>query len=234
MKFLMKPILVIILLLSSSLVFADDCFDWFKRLNLKSDSNCLSSCLTAEIGMGTFSCTRRCKEFCKSPTIDRNPSKQEVVNYITRQCIKKDLPAQIGLTIGWMENKFVQFKNNTPVGNRNRDKKGKLISSDWGIMQINDLAWKNSYDLNKIKNDWKYNVDAGIDIAKKSHNAASLKDRNGSNEGNKGPHSYDDNLAQATYSGYNAGVANINRYRIKQDERDKIFLDTYKTSPWRE
>jgi len=226
MKFFIKLIFTIIIF-SSSIAVADDCTDWFK--NLKLDSDCLSSCLTAETGMGTFFCTKRCKEFCKASTLDKNPNKQEVINYIIQQCTKKGLPIQIVLAIAWMENKLVQFKNNNPVGNKNRDKKGKLISTDWGIMQINDVAWKNTYDSNKIKNDWKYNIDAGIDIIKKSYDVANVL-----NEGNKGSNSYADNLAQATYSGYNAGVANISRYRIKHDERDKIFWDIYKTSPWRE
>ena len=183
--------------------------------------------------METFSCTKRCREFCKTSNVNKNPSKQEVINYITQQCTKKRLPVQTTLAIAWIENKLIQFENNNPAGNKNRDKRNKLISTDWGIMQINDQAWKSTYDLNKIKNDWKYNVDAGIDIAKKSYGAALLKDKNGNNEGNEGPNSYDDNLAQATYSGYNAGIANTGRYRTKRDERDKIFLDTYKTSPWR-
>ncbi len=228
MNFMIKLIFITIIF-GFSIASADDCADWFKNLNLKLDSNCLSGCLTAETGMGAFFCTKRCTEFCKISNVDKNPSKKEIINYINQQCTKRGLPKQIGLAIAWIENKMVQFEDGNTVGNKNRDKKGKLISTDWGIMQINDVAWKNTYNLNKIKNDWKYNVDAGIDIAQKSYDAAKVR-----SEESKGPNSFNDNLAQATYSGYNAGVANISRYRTKQDERDKIFLDTYKTSPWRE
>ena len=127
---------------------------------------------------------------------------------------------------------MIQFKVKVPFGNQNKDNRGRVLSTDWGIMQLNDQAWKSVYDMSKMKNDWKYNIDTGIDIAKKSYDAALLKDRAGRNEGNKGPNNYNDNLAAATYSGYNAGVGNIDRYRTEHDERDKVFWDTYKSSPW--
>lgn len=56
---------IIILLLPASLI-ADDCLDWFKDLNIKQGNDCLTSCLIAPVGMGTFACTKRCKEFCSN------------------------------------------------------------------------------------------------------------------------------------------------------------------------
>ncbi|MBN1115403.1 MAG: hypothetical protein JXA66_08685 [Oligoflexia bacterium] len=86
----------------------------------------------------------------------------------------------------------------------------------------------------KIKSDWKYNIDAGIDIAKKSYTAALRKNRNGQNEGDRGSNKYEENLARATYSGYNAGTANIHRYRTGSDNRDYNFWQIYKNTPWKD
>jgi hypothetical protein len=70
---------IIFLTFNSSLSISDECQDWFKNLELKKDENCLLSCLSAPTGMGSFICTKRCKEFCKP---DEN--KKIVVNVISQ------------------------------------------------------------------------------------------------------------------------------------------------------
>jgi hypothetical protein len=136
-----------------------------------------------------------------------NPPKQEIVNYITEQCKQIGIPLQLGLATAKTESDMNQFiKDGTPLKNSNPD------SSDWGIMQVNDKAWGDVYDFNRIKSDWKYNVRAGLQILKASYDAA-IKD----NEAYKGTNNFFENLSRAAYSGYNAGIQNLWRYRTPID-----------------
>jgi hypothetical protein len=140
-----------------------------------------------------------------------NPTKQEVADYITEQCRALGIPAELGMATATTESDLTQFnKDGMPLGGSNSD------STDWGIMQINDKAWGDTYDFNRIKSDWKYNVRAGLQILKNSYDAAA---RN--NEGDKGANSSLENLARAAYSGYNAGTGNIWRYRTSIDDAPK-------------
>jgi hypothetical protein len=105
-----------------------------------------------------------------------NPTKPQIINFITQQCKQIGVPVQLGLATAATESDMTQFnKDGTPFRNSNPD------STDWGIMQINDKAWGDAYDFNRIKSDWKYNVKAGLQILKGSFDAA-IKN----NEGNKG------------------------------------------------
>jgi hypothetical protein len=140
-----------------------------------------------------------------------NPSKQEVADYITGQCRAIGLPDQLGLATATTESDLTQFnKDGAPLCGSNTD------SADWGIMQINDKAWGDTFDMNRIKTDWKYNIRAGLQILKESYDAAL---RN--NEESKGSNSNMENLARAAYSGYNAGTGNIWRYRTAFDHAPK-------------
>lgn len=168
----------------------------------------------------------RCIEISseEAPTTGGNPSYQEAVNYIIQQCNAIGLPARIGLAIAWTESGMRQFKNDgTPVKGDNG------TSADWGMMQLNDSSWSDTYDFNRIKTDWKYNVRAGLDIALNRYNEAVRR-----NEGQYAPSlgiSVEDTLARATYSGYNTW-SNIDRYRTENDQRDTNFYNYYKTQPW--
>ena len=140
-----------------------------------------------------------------------NPSRPEIVDYITEQCRELGIPEQLGLATATTESGMTQFnKDGTPCRNSNPS------SSDWGIMQINDKAWGNTYDMNRIKSDWKYNVRAGLEILRDCYNAA-IKN----NEDSKGVNSSDQNLARAAYSGYNSGIATLWRYRTPVDAAPK-------------
>ena len=129
------------------------------------------------------------------------------------------IPAQLGLATAATESGMLQFnKDGTPLQNSNPD------STDWGLMQINDRAWGDVYDLNLIKSDWKYNVRAGLQILKESFDAALQND-----EGSKGANSSLQNLVRAAYSGYNAGVGNIWRYRTPvNDAPTNRFIRCFK------
>lgn len=140
-----------------------------------------------------------------------NPTRQEVMDYITKQCRILGIPAELGLATAVTESDLTQFnKDGMPVCGSNKD------SADWGIMQINDKAWGDTYDFNRIKSDWKYNVRAGLQILKESYQAAI---RN--NEESKGSGGILENLARAAYSGYNAGTGNIWRYRTTVENAPK-------------
>lgn len=141
-----------------------------------------------------------------------NPTKQEVTNYITEQCRAIGIPAELGLATAATESDLTQFnKDGMPLRGSNSD------STDWGIMQINDKAWGDTFDFNRIKSDWKYNVRAGLQILKDSYDAAAQN-----NEGGKGANSSLENMARAAYSGYNAGTGNIWRYRTPIGDAPKI------------
>lgn len=143
-----------------------------------------------------------------------NPTKQQVAEFIINECREIGLPEQLGLATAVTESEMTQFhKDGAPLGHGNAD------STDWGVMQVNDKAWGDRYDLNLLKTDWKYNIRAGLQILKQSYDAA-MKN----NEGLKGPGDANQNLARAAYSGYNSGAANVWRYRTPVHEASRSGL----------
>jgi hypothetical protein len=141
-----------------------------------------------------------------------NPTRQEVVDYITGQCRIIGIPVRLGLATAATESNMLQFnEDGMPLSGSNSD------STDWGIMQINDKAWGDTFNFDLIKSDWKYNVRAGLRILKNSYDAAV---RN--NEDGKGANNTEENLARAAYSGYNAGTGNLWRYRTSIENAPKI------------
>jgi RHS repeat-associated protein len=151
--------------------------------------------------------------------LGKNPSRQEIIDYITQQCEKIGLSVQIGLATAWTESGMKQFYDNGKTSIcENKDKNNNLTSTDWGMMQINDKAWNGVFDFNDIKSDWQYNVNAGLGIALMNYMAAEKAEES--------------DLARATYSGYNAGTGNMDRYRTESDYRDINFWNNYQNSPW--
>ncbi len=143
-----------------------------------------------------------------------NPTRQQVAEFIINECRGIGLPEQLGLATAVTESEMTQFhKDGAPLGHGNAD------STDWGIMQVNDKAWGDRYDLNLLKTDWKYNIRAGLQILKHSYDAA-MKN----NEGLKGPGDANQNLVRAAYSGYNSGAANVWRYRTPVHEASRTGL----------
>lgn len=139
-----------------------------------------------------------------------NPSYTEIVNYIETKCNELGLPPDIGLAIAWTESEMIQYKgNNQAIPNHNKNS-----STDWGIMQLNDRYFDN---IERIKTDWKYNVDMGLKYAVSKYKLA-IKN----NEADP---------ARATYSAYNTG-SNMDRYRTEKDARDIRFYNKYKSKPW--
>lgn len=59
--------------ISSSVVKADDCLDWFVESKLRASSvNCSPSCKVLKVDMSTFTCHDRCDEFCKPVKCEHN------------------------------------------------------------------------------------------------------------------------------------------------------------------
>lgn len=65
MKLLAIPLLV------SSFVNASNCKVWFEKQKISADEKfCVDKCLSADVGMGTFSCPQECKTLCKNKERD--------------------------------------------------------------------------------------------------------------------------------------------------------------------
>ncbi len=145
---------------------------------------------------------------------DKNPSAQQVKNYIIFQSIQSGVPISISLAVGRTESGFTQVMPSDSNFN----------GSDYGVMQINKGNFDKGSDTNvngeDVVNDWQANVRQGVSIVKNCYLVAV---RN--NEGSNGPHGYFENIAAATYSAYNAGPGNYYRYR---NPRQRAIGDDYR------
>lgn len=138
----------------------------------------------------------------------KNPSYQEVYNYIKAYCNQLGLPAQIGLAIAWTESGWRQFNSDGSV----------LVSgNDYGIMQINKTSHPLAFP--RCENDWQYNVRYGLEYAWTHYKQA------------KTLYTNEIDVARSTYSAYNTG-GNYTRWADTIDQRDVNFYNYYKSSPW--
>ena len=125
------------------------------------------------------------------------------------------------LTTAWQESCWRQFVI----------EKGKVVplrsgTGDVGLMQVNERVWRGFYDIQKLRWDTAYNVDAGAEILLQYLVNYALK---------KGEHKHSggvDNLARASYSAYNSGPGSITRYRnpkagSRAKKIDKAFWSKY-------
>lgn len=76
-----------------------------------------------------------------------------------------------------------------------------------GMMQINGRVWRGLYDLERLAEEVRYNVGAGIEILE--HYLVDYAIRRGEHEQPGG----DENLVRATYAAYNGGPSHLSRYR---------------------
>jgi hypothetical protein len=153
-----------------------------------------------------------------------NPTKQQVIYYITQEATKLGVPVQLALATAWTENSFQQYDSS--------GKAGPNASNDYGLMQINichkihydkngDLAGElNQQQWDEILNSWEANVDFGLNYLKSCYNDAKK-----SGEGDNGPYSKDENLARSAYSIYNSGSAYF-RYRTTYNDAKSTFAGT--------
>ena len=100
-------------------------------------------------------------------------------------------------------------------------------SDDIGILQINKKVWRGFYSPSKLKWDITYNVRSGSEILFKFMVNYALKQKEHKHAGGIS------NLARATYSAYNGGPSQVNRYRknnvpAEHKEIDAAFWKKYK------
>ena len=128
-----------------------------------------------------------------------NPSQGRIEQYVGQQANAYGVPTKIGIAVVQQESSF-----NPNAINKNRNKSGTVVSTDYGLMMINDKTFfgKQLSDANgrsftvngdKVRSDWEYNVGVGMAILKGAYIFA-------------GRHAPDD-LPAATYARYNAGRA---------------------------
>ncbi|MCL4514279.1 MAG: RHS domain-containing protein [Firmicutes bacterium] len=141
-----------------------------------------------------------------------NPTPKEVEDYIRQKAREMQIPVEIALATAKQESMLKQF-----------DSQGQPLRNpgtpDWGLMQINEGTANlllNSFDINRLKWDWKYNVDCGMKVLKESYNAA--------RKIYKDP----DSIARGTYGYYNGGPDAIRRWETEIDDRDIGFWNYYK------
>ncbi len=91
----------------------------------------------------------------------QNPSYEEVESIIEEVAEEKNIPAVILKAIAWKESNYRQFdKNGDPF----------VSYGNTGIMQINKVH--THLDQDKLRNDIRYNIEAGADILLNSWNSA--------------------------------------------------------------
>jgi RHS repeat-associated protein len=167
----------------------------------------------------------------KADPTGHDPTKKEVIKELNRLADKYGVPRPVIQAIAKTESNYdVNAKND------NKDKKGNITSTDYGVMQVNSkhinekvtgADGKQFTITNSIKTDWKDNANAGVALAAEQYKSA---------EKEQNPTSAQDQ-AQQTYSGYNAGSGGRDRYLLPgpqaapnygfQDKRDAGFLQNY-------
>jgi hypothetical protein len=92
-------------------------------------------------------------------------------------------------------------------------------SGDIGLLQINARVWRGFYSRNKLRWDINYNVRAGGEILFKFMVNYALKQQEHKKDGGLS------NLARASYSGYNGGPSQVNRYRSRGVPAEQKKID---------
>jgi hypothetical protein len=94
-----------------------------------------------------------------------NPSSREIKALLESSAKKHGVPREIVLAVAWHESGWKHYdEDGSLVMRENFNRKGKHVSTDWGIMQINDRAHPDAFP--RAKNDIKYNIDFGAGLLK--------------------------------------------------------------------
>ena len=156
-----------------------------------------------------------------------DPSKQEVIRQINSLADAYKVPRETMRAVVRTESNF-----DVHAKNENKNKKGKVTSTDYGLFQINSKLigskvtgsnGKKFTITQSIKTDWKVNANAGAALVSQAYKTA-VKEQTPGNE---------EDRAQQTYSQYNAGPGKRDRYLKTDkngnfaDKRDEHFLDNY-------
>lgn len=92
-------------------------------------------------------------------------------------------------------------------------------SGDIGLLQINERVWRGFYSRNKLRWDINYNARAGGEILFKFMVNYALKQQEHKKAGGLS------NLARASYSAYNGGPSQVNRYRSRGVPAEQKKID---------
>lgn len=125
------------------------------------------------------------------------------------------------LATAWQESCWRQF-----VVTNQRIEPLRSASGDVGLMQVNEKVWRGFYDLQKLRWDINYNSVAGSEILLSYLVKYAVKRGEDKHPGGAA------NLARASYSAYNGGPGQVNRYRsstvaASHKKIDSLFWDKY-------
>ncbi|MGA7831102.1 MAG: transglycosylase SLT domain-containing protein [Terracidiphilus sp.] len=162
------------------------------------------------------------------------PTTQEIRDHLTSLANSYGVPTALVLAVARTET--ANFDVNAVVPNLNTS--GELLSTDYGLMQINDKTWIGNTlpgpdgqpftITDSVKNDWTANANAGVALIADEYRKASdyQADKGGTAQ----------TIAQQTYSAYNAGGALNENHALRYtktganaDPRDQNFLAAYNT-----
>ncbi len=118
-----------------------------------------------------------------------SPDIQNVYRYLT-------------LTTAWQESCWRQF-----VIHQQKAMPLKSTTGDVGLFQINERVWRGFYNLQKLRWDIAYNAASGSEILYRYLIKYALKNNEHQQMGGL------DNLARSSYSAYNGGPSQLDRYR---------------------
>lgn len=76
----------------------------------------------------------------KLPPLPANPNRYQIDQEIDRVSEQHGLPPDLLKSIAWQESGWQQYARGHVLRNENRGKDGRLLSTDWGIVQVNDRA----------------------------------------------------------------------------------------------
>lgn len=135
-------------------------------------------------------------------TAFRDPTKDEIKQYIASVAKLYDVPPSLALAVAQVESDFTIRKERP---NKEPKKKGgKIKSYDYGVMQVNNTNWNAvqgpthvfgaPIDTDRVKRDWKYNVNVGMALLSRAYRSAKFNLPDGNAE----------QIARETYAHYNA------------------------------
>lgn len=163
-----------------------------------------------------------------------NPSYAECVAYISQQATAVGLRSpMVALATAWRESDMCQFWETDGIKEDGQyHNAGDTVRSAYnaiGMMQVVPASWPDvngvPVDWDAMRSDWRYNVQIGCKVLKW---AQGLAIDYGFGDGS------DKELAQATWCGYNAGIAyeSVARWRDNPNADDRAFSEFYDNKPW--
>lgn len=158
---------------------------------------------------------------------EQKPSQQEIIKELDRLAGLYKVPKELVTAVARTESGL-----DVDAKNENKNADGKVVSTDYGLMQVNSSNIKKPVTgeggapftiPDAIKTDWKVNANAGVALVAQEYKAADKDQPTGTAQ----------TKAQQTYSGYNARPDDRSRYKKTDDKgnpknkKDQNFLGYY-------